>query len=117
MTEYLTGSGAPDGRVGDFSSHDANLLTDSLDRLLAEVVGASWYESYGSTVDVAVARLCLLRRAKAGADASAAAGDSAVREVLERADPAAVAWLLTRAISYMDEQGFPDFVPGARIER
>jgi len=114
MTDYLSGYGA-DARVGDFSGHDATQLTESLDRLLREVEGVSWYDAYGSTVDVAVARLCLLRRAKAGADASTAAGDDAVRLVLERADPAAVAWLLTRAVSYMDEQGFPDFVPGARI--
>ena len=31
-------------------------------------------------------------------------------------DPEAVVWLLSRAISYMDEQGFPDLVPGARPE-
>jgi hypothetical protein len=27
-----------------------------------------------------------------------------------------VVWLLSRAISYMDEQGFPDIVPGAWLE-
>ena len=116
MTDFLSGQGA-DARVGDFSRYDADALTESINRLLGEAEGASWYESYGSPVDLAVARLCLLRRARAGADASTESGDKAVRDLLEEADPAAVAWLLSRAISYMDEQGFPDLVPGARIER
>jgi hypothetical protein len=105
-----------DDRVGDFSRFDAQRLSDSVEALIAESKDVSWYDSVGSAVDVAVARLCLLRRAKAGELASTSAGDDAVRNVLERSEPEAVAWLLTRAISYMDEQGFPDFVPGARIE-
>jgi hypothetical protein len=109
-------SGRRDDRVGDFSRFDAQRLTDSVETLIGEAKDVSWYDSVGSSVDVAVARLCLLRRAKAGELASTSAGDEAVRTVLERSDPEAVAWLLTRAISYMDEQGFPDFVPGARIE-
>ena len=48
--------------------------------------------------------------------ASAEAGDDAVRLVLAESDPESVIWLLSRAISYMDEQGFPDLVPGARTE-
>jgi hypothetical protein len=48
--------------------------------------------------------------------ASPEAGDDAVRLVLAESDPEAVVWLLSRAISYMDEQGFPDLVPGARPE-
>ena len=114
MSDYFVGRG--NDRVGDFSRFDADRLSDSLEPLIAEAKDVSWYDSVGSTVDVAVARLCLLRRAKAGQLASTNGGDEAVRSVLERADPEAVAWLLTRAISYMDEQGFPDFVPGARIE-
>ena len=43
-------------------------------------------------------------------------GDDAVRLVLAESDPEAVVWLLSRAISYMDEQGFPELVPGARPE-
>jgi hypothetical protein len=115
MTEYL--SGGADARVGDLSAFDVNALTQSLEQLLRNVEGVSWYESYGSTVDVAAAQLCLLRRAKAGAEASTPAGDDAVRAVLARAEPAALVWLLSRAVSYMDEQGFPDLVPGARVER
>ena len=48
--------------------------------------------------------------------ATAEAGDEAVRLVLAESDPESVIWLLSRAISYMDEQGFPDLVPGARPE-
>jgi hypothetical protein len=114
VSDYFAGRG--NDRVGDFSRFDADRITESLEPLIAEALGVSWYDSVGSAVDVAVARLCLLRRAKAGQLASMSAGDEAVRNVLERADGEAVAWLLTRAISYMDEQGFPDFVPGARIE-
>ena len=114
MSDFFVGRG--NDRVGDFSRFDASRLADSVESLLAEAKGVSWYDSVGSPVDVAMARLCLLRRAKAGQTASTSGGDEAVRVVLERADPDAVAWLLTRAVSYMDEQGFPDFVPGARIE-
>ena len=34
-------------------------------------------------------------------------GDEAVRRVLGRRSPAAVVWLASRAISYMDESGLP----------
>jgi hypothetical protein len=114
VSDFFTGRA--DDRVGDFSRFDAQRLSDSVETLIGESKDVSWYDSVGSTVDVAVARLCLLRRAKSGELASTSAGDEAVRNILERSDPEAVAWLLTRAISYMDEQGFPDFVPGARIE-
>ena len=103
-------------RVGDLSKFDAGRLTDVLEQTIGEAKGVGWYDSVGSAVDVAVARLCLLRRAKSGEQLSTAAGDEAVRLLLERSDPDAVAWLLTRTISYLDEQGFPDFVPGARFE-
>ena len=103
-------------RVGDLSKFDAGRLTDVLEQTIADAKGVGWYDSVGSAVDVAVARLCLLRRAKSGEQLSTVAGDEAVRLLLERSDPEAVAWLLTRTISYLDEQGFPDFVPGARLE-
>jgi hypothetical protein len=114
VTEFF--SGRSNERVGDFSRYDAGRLTDSVEEMIGQTKDVSWYDSVGSPIDVVVARLCLLRRAKSGELASTSAGDEAVRNVLERCDPEAVAWLLTRAISYMDEQGFPDFVPGARIE-
>jgi len=108
--------GRSEPRVGDLSKHDAIRLQESLVPLLAEAQGVSWYDAPGREADLAAARLCLLRRARAGADSRQEAGDDAVRLVLAEADPEAVVWLLSRAISYMDEQGFPDLVPGARPE-
>jgi hypothetical protein len=108
--------GRSEPRAGDISKHDAALLEESLGPLLAKAHGVSWYDEPGLEADLAAARLCLLRRARAGADAAQEAGDHAVRLVLTEADPEAVVWLLSRAISYMDEQGFPDLVPGARPE-
>ncbi|HZB23417.1 MAG TPA: hypothetical protein VE444_06185 [Gaiellaceae bacterium] len=114
MSDYFIGR--PDSREGDFSQFDVRRLTDVLDATISDAKGSSWYDAPGSAVDVTVARLCMLRRAKSGESASMSAGDEAVRSVLDRADPETVVWLLTRTISYMDEQGFPDFVPGARFE-
>jgi hypothetical protein len=114
MSEFFQPQSQP--RVGDLSKFDVTRLTDALEAEIGEAKGVSWYDEPGSAVDVIVARLCLLRRAKSGETASMQAGDEAVRLLLERSDPDAVAWLLTRTISYMDEQGFPDFVPGARFE-
>lgn len=108
--------GRSEPRVGDLSKHDAARLEESLVPLLAKVHGVSWYDEAGREADLAAAKLCLLRRARAGSDARQEAGDEAVRLVLTEADPEAVVWLLSRAISYMDEQGFPDLVPGARPE-
>lgn len=115
MSEYFQ-SRPSQSRVGDLSKFDATRLGDALEATIAEAKGVSWYDEPGSAVDVVVARLCLLRRAKSGDQASMEAGDEAVRLLLERSDPDTVAWLLTRTISYMDEQGFPDFVPGARFD-
>ncbi len=115
MSDFFPGH-TSQSRVGDLSKFDAVRLTDALEREIGEAQGVGWYDAPGSAVDVVTARLCLLRRAKSGETASMQAGDEAVRLLLERSDPDAVAWLLTRAISYMDEQGFPDYVPGARFE-
>jgi hypothetical protein len=108
--------GRSEPRVGGLSKHDALRLEESIAPLLAKAQGVSWYDAPGKDADLAAARLCLLRRARAGAGSRQEAGDDAVRLVLAEADPEAVVWLLSRAISYMDEQGFPDVVPGARPE-
>jgi hypothetical protein len=102
-------------KVGDFSGYDAGRLIEALGTLEG-VQGSSWYEAPGADVDVAMARLCLLRRAKAGEEGSMDEGDGAVRLALGGVDPDTLVWLLSRAVSYMDEAGFPDFVPGARLE-
>ena len=102
-------------RVGDVSAFDAERIEAELGPLLDRAYNVSWYDEHGSDVDLAVARLCLLRRARAGASVSVQAGDEAVRLVLSEADKDVVVWLLSRAISYMDEQGFPDTIPGVRL--
>ncbi len=69
-------------RDGDISHHDAAQLEQSLGQLLAKAQGVSWYDEPGREADLAVARLCLLRRARAGVNASQEAGDDSVRLVL-----------------------------------
>jgi hypothetical protein len=102
-------------KVGDFSGHDARRLIAALGSLEG-VQGSSWYEAPGAEVDVAMARLCMLRRAKSGDAGTMSAGDEAVRLALTGIEPDTLVWLVSRAVSYMDEHGFPDFVPGARLE-
>ena len=85
------------------------------DRLAEEAVpavnaasGQGWYAEFGNAADRAVVALCRLRRAGAGKRASPQAGDEAVRAALAQAEPEAVVWLASRAVSYMDEQGYPE---------
>jgi hypothetical protein len=75
---------------------------------MERAVGIGWYEDDPNAVDVAVLALCRLRRAGAGAGNSAEAGDTAVRDVLGMVDTGTVLWIASRAISYMDEHGFPE---------
>jgi hypothetical protein len=95
---------------GDVSPAD----TDAL-QLAEEAVptvnranGAGWYDDFANDADRAVVALCRLRRATAGRRGDSVAGDEAVRLALGQADPEAVVWLASRAISYMDEQGYPE---------
>ena len=66
--------------------------------------------SPGTAVDRAALTLCRLRRARAGLRGTPEHGDEAVRAALDGGDPEAVVWLASRAISYLDETGFPDAV-------
>ena len=108
--------GRSEPKVSDLSKYEAARLEASLVPLIEAAKNVSWYDAPGGEADLAVARLCLLRRARAGASASAAAGDEGVRLLLSETDHEAVVWLLSRAVSYMDEQGFPDIVPGSWLE-
>jgi len=104
---------------GDFVvvSEDAARLTDEVGPLLERAVGVQWYETLGNEVDLAALALCRLRRARAGQRSGIEHGDAAVREALSRASPPALAWIASRAISYMDENGFPEAVePHVRTE-
>lgn len=92
------------------ASEDAGQLALELHDLLERAVGVQWYGTIGNDADVAAMKLCLLRRARAGVGGDALHGDAAVREVLEAASPAALVWIASRAISYMDENGYPEIV-------
>jgi hypothetical protein len=81
-------------------------------RAISEIAAASgreWHEP-GNATDRAALTLCRLRRARAGELGGIRHGDEAVREALRGADPVALAWLASRAVAYMDEQGFPETV-------
>jgi hypothetical protein len=104
--------GGPDRRESsDFvAAEDAGAYADSAGPLLEQAVGIEWYERYGSDVDRAALTLCRLRRARAGEKGGPQYGDEAVRRVLAESSQPALVWLASRAISYMDESGFPEAV-------
>jgi hypothetical protein len=107
--DALFGKSRP-GRESIVAADDAQELFGRAPELVAGASGASWYTEPGNRVDAAVVALCLLRRAASGDRASIEGGDAAVREALADADPEALVWLVSRLISYMDEQGFPELI-------
>ncbi len=92
------------------AAEDAGRLADEAVSLLDRAVGVEWYRQHGTEIDHAALTLCQLRRARAGQRGAPEAGDDAVREILNAASPQAVVWLASRAISYLDESGFPEAV-------
>jgi hypothetical protein len=98
------------GRESIVAADDAQDFADRAPELVDAAAGTSWYTEPGNPVDVAVVALCLLRRAAGGDRASIEGGDAAVREVLAVAQPESLVWLVSRQISYMDENGFPELV-------
>jgi hypothetical protein len=87
--------------------YDFSELVEAAPSLLDVATGATWY-GIDSPVDEALVAFCRLRRAAAGGAGGPEAGDAAVRNALGDASPGAVLWALSRAVSYMDEQGFPE---------
>ena len=97
--------------TSDFvAAENAGALMDGAAPLLDRAVGVQWYEQHGTDIDHAALTLCLLRRARAGEKGGPQGGDDAVRVALAEARPEAVLWLASRAISYMDETGYPEAV-------
>jgi hypothetical protein len=92
------------------AAEDAGALEQDTVELLDRAVGVAWYEQHGTDIDRAAVTLCRLRRARAGERGGPEGGDDAVRAMLAAASPQAVIWLASRAISYMDETGFPEAV-------
>ena len=108
----IPGAGLPEKRsTSDFvAAEDAGALAEQAAPLLDRAVGVEWYRQHGSDIDRAAVTLCRLRRARAGERGGPQGGDDAVRAALAEASPHAVLWLASRAISYMDESGFPEAV-------
>ena len=102
---------APRKPADDFvAAEEAGRLSEQAAAAMARAEGVDWYEENGSAVDEAAFALTRLRRAQAGLRGGPQQGDEAVRRVLEQASPEAVLWLASRAISYMDESGYPEAV-------
>jgi hypothetical protein len=96
------------GDIG--AAEDGNKLAGTAPAAVDAAAGAEWYHEHGNEADRAAYALCRLRRARAGQWRSPQAGDDAVRTALGEASPEAVIWLASRAISYLDENGFPESV-------
>jgi hypothetical protein len=92
------------------ASEDAGQLRASLGPLVEQAVGVEWYGTWANDADRAALGLCRLRRAGAGVGGGISHGDEAVRAVLEGVSPSALVWIASRAISYMDENGYPESV-------
>ena len=91
-------------------AEDVGMLRDEAGPRLDRAVGVGWYEQPGNAIDAAAFTLCRLRRARGGEKGGPEYGDEAVRQVLAEVSPPALVWLASRAISYMDEHGFPEAV-------
>jgi hypothetical protein len=91
-------------------ARDASGIADEAPLLVDRATGVEWYEQRGSDIDFAAYMLCRLRRVRAGEKGGPSHGDEAVRAALYQADPEAVVWFASRAVSYMDENGFPEAV-------
>jgi hypothetical protein len=92
------------------AAEDAGRMAERATTALERAAGVDWYDENGTAVDEAALALALLRRAQAGLKGGPRYGDDAVRRVLEQADPQVVVWLASRAVSYMDETGYPEAV-------
>jgi hypothetical protein len=92
------------------AAEDAGRLSDEAGSDLDRAVGVEWYEHPGNEADLAALTLCRLRRARAGEKGGPRFGDEAVRLALTEASPDALVWIASRAISYMDENGFPEAI-------
>jgi hypothetical protein len=101
----------PDRREPDFdvAADDAARIASEVGPLIERALGIQWYE-IGNDADLAAVALCRLRRARAGAGRGPSHGDAAVRDALSAVSPECAVWIASRAISYMDENGFPEAV-------
>ncbi len=92
------------------AAEEAGRLSERAAAALERADGVDWYEENGTAIDEAAFALTRLRRAQSGLRGGPHYGDEAVRRVLEQASPESVLWLASRAVSYMDETGYPEAV-------
>jgi hypothetical protein len=92
------------------AAEDASRLLDESPGIVDRAAGVDWYERPGSDVDRALFALCKLRRARSGEKGSPQHGDEAVRIALDGVSQPALVWLVSRAVAYVDETGFPEAV-------
>jgi hypothetical protein len=92
------------------ASAEAVRIAGDAPQLLDRAAGVEWYEHAGTDIDRAAYMLCRLRRARAGEKGGPSYGDEAVRAALLQVEPESLVWFTSRAISYMDETGFPESV-------
>ena len=92
------------------AAEDAGYLASHAPALVDRAVGVEWYQRHGTDIDRAALALCRLRRARGGEKGSPQSGDEAVRLALGSVSPPALVWLASRAISFMDESGYPEAV-------
>ena len=92
------------------AAEEAGRLSERAAAALERADGVDWYEENGTAIDEAAFALTRLRRAQSGLRGGPHHGDEAVRRVLEQASPESVLWLASRAVSYMDETGYPEAV-------
>ena len=92
------------------AADDASRFATEARVLVERAKEVQWYVLPGNDVDRAALALCRLRRAMAGSRGGPQHGDEAVRAVLAQASPDALVWIASRAVSYLDENGFPDAV-------
>lgn len=91
------------------ATDDTARLESEIGPIIERAVGVPWYE-IGNDCDVAALALCRLRRSRAGLRGATSHGDAAVRDALASVPPEAVVWIASRAVSYMDENGFPEAI-------
>ena len=87
--------------------YDFSELVEAAPSLLDVATGATWYGTTAPSTRRSSPSVASAVRQPADAGGPEA-GDAAVRNALGDASPGAVLWALSRAVSYMDEQGFPE---------
>jgi len=92
------------------ATEDAGVFRERAPVEIDAARGVEWYDEPGNAADAAAYTLCRLRRANAGIHGAPRFGDEAVRAALADANPDAVVWIASRAISYLDESGFAEAV-------